>query len=40
MELLTEIIKLVTALATLAALLKRDHTVIADDNRAKEDEGL
>ena len=39
MELLTEIIKLVTALATLAALLKRDHPTIADDDRAKEDEG-
>ena len=37
MELLTEIIKLVTALATLAALLKRDHTMSADDSKEKEE---
>ncbi len=37
MELLTEIIKLVTAIATLAALLKRDHPTIADDSKEKEE---
>ena len=37
MELLTEIIKLVTAIATLVALLKRDHTTIADDDTEKEE---
>ncbi len=37
MELLIEIIKLVTALATLAALLKRDHSVIADESKEKEE---
>ncbi len=37
---MTETIKLVTALATLAALLMRGHPMIADDNRANEDEGL
>ena len=34
-----EIIKLVTALTTLVAVLRRGHKKIADDDRAKEDEG-
>ena len=37
MELLTEIIKLVTAIATLAALLGRNHPTIADDDIEKEE---
>ena len=37
MELLIDIIKLVTALATLAALLRRNHPKIADDGKEKEE---
>ena len=37
MELLIELIKLVTALATLAALLRRNHPTIADDDTEKEE---
>ena len=37
MELLIEIIKLVTALATLAALLRRNHLMMADDDKEKEE---
>lgn len=37
MDLLIEIVKLVTALATLAALLRRNHPKIADDSKEKEE---
>jgi hypothetical protein len=38
-ELLTELVKLAAALAQLAIALRRNHTEIADDDHAEEEEG-